>query len=165
MRYDSLQIHHSIIDLAQVVHFAHWTGSSIEIEPYSVPLGYGVVGETVEVFTQPGWTPEMVILSLARKGSIRMGPDCSKIDTGLPAKVALRLAEMHQQSIDPLGLMPEAFTVADLRKLHEAATGDTYQKDSFRRRVIPYLIPTGTMKTSVMGRPAEMYRFAAGRDD
>lgn len=69
------------------------------------------------------------------------------------------LAALYEGQIDPLHLMPEEFTVVQLRKLHEAITGVPVQKDTFRRMVIGGLVATGEREISI-GRPAELFRVA-----
>ena len=64
----------------------------------------------------------------------------------------------------PLGfeLLPETFTLRDLRRVHEAILGRQLNKDSFRRTVLDrgLLVPTGERLTGVDHRPAELYRVA-----
>jgi 8-oxo-dGTP diphosphatase len=64
----------------------------------------------------------------------------------------------------PIGfeLLPETFTLRDLRLVYEAILGRTLNKDSFRRTVQTrgLVEPTGKLLTGLGHRPAELYRFA-----
>jgi 8-oxo-dGTP diphosphatase len=63
----------------------------------------------------------------------------------------------------PIGfeLLPAAFSLRDLRLVHEAILGRALNKDSFRRRIIErgLVTPTGSRATGVGHRPPELYRF------
>lgn len=62
-------------------------------------------------------------------------------------------------------LLPETFTLRALQDVHEAILGRAVNKDSFRRRLLATgdLKATGEREESVGHRPAELYRFEAGR--
>ncbi|MDH6281579.1 NUDIX hydrolase [Prescottella agglutinans] len=64
----------------------------------------------------------------------------------------------YARRIDPSGLLPDTFTVLELRRLYEAVFDRPLPKDSFRRLVIDAIEPTGRMSTSGAGRPAELFR-------
>jgi 8-oxo-dGTP diphosphatase len=67
----------------------------------------------------------------------------------------------------PIGfeLLPEAFTLRDLRLIHEAILRRGLNKDSFRRHVLDggLVVPTGTRARGFGHRPPELYRFADAR--
>lgn len=67
----------------------------------------------------------------------------------------------------PIGfeLLPEAFTLRDLRLVHEAILGRPRNKDSFRRTVLDagLVEPTGELLRGLGHRPAALYRFARER--
>ncbi len=67
----------------------------------------------------------------------------------------------------PIGfeLLPETFTLRDLRLIHEAILGRPLNKDSFRRKVLDrdLVEPTGELLRGTGHRPAELYRFARER--
>jgi len=50
-----------------------------------------------------------------------------------------------------------AFTMLDLRRLHEAVTGETWNADTFRRSMLPSLVATGQWRQGARGKPAELY--------
>ncbi len=50
-----------------------------------------------------------------------------------------------------------AFTMLDLRMLHEAVLGEHLVADTFRRTMLPYLQATGQMRRGVRGKPAELF--------
>jgi len=58
-------------------------------------------------------------------------------------------------------LLPPAFTLRQLQKLHETISGRSMNKDSFRRRLIAsgLVESTGTRQSEVGHRPAALYRF------
>jgi 8-oxo-dGTP diphosphatase len=67
----------------------------------------------------------------------------------------------------PIGfeLLPDRFSLRDLRLVHEAILGRRLNKDSFRRRVLDrgLVVPTGERAAGVGHRPPELYRFADRR--
>ncbi len=66
----------------------------------------------------------------------------------------------------PIGfeLLPETFSLAALRRVHEAILGRPLNKDSFRRTVLDrgLVEATGQFETGLGHRPPELYRFAPG---
>jgi len=64
----------------------------------------------------------------------------------------------------PIGfeLLPAAFSLRDLRLVHEAILGRGLNKDSFRRRILDrgLVVPTGERAAGVGHRPPELYRFS-----
>lgn len=61
---------------------------------------------------------------------------------------------------DPDHLLPETFTLRELRLVHEAVAGHPLQRDTFRRAVEPLLVPTGATVVRGPGRPAELFERA-----
>lgn len=61
-------------------------------------------------------------------------------------------------------LLPPAFTLRELRLVHEAILGEPLNKDSFRRKVLASgdVEPTGERQADVGHRPAALYRFTRG---
>ncbi|QKT10910.1 NUDIX hydrolase [Rhodococcus sp. W8901] len=74
------------------------------------------------------------------------------------------LRTRYAHRVDPSGLLPEVFTVLELRRLYEAIHGHALPKDSFRRTVIDSLETTGRMSSSGTGRPAELFRRRPGSE-
>ncbi|MGW0157842.1 NUDIX hydrolase [Mycobacterium sp. NPDC003323] len=77
--------------------------------------------------------------------------------------IALAVAEVRARyaaTPDPDRLLGEAFTLRDLRLVHEALAGEALQRDTFRRAMEPHLIPTGERVAAGRGRPAELFRRA-----
>lgn len=56
-------------------------------------------------------------------------------------------------------LLPERFTLRQLRLVHEALTGKPINKDSFRRQMADRLAATGELEEDVGHRPAEYYSW------
>ena len=50
-----------------------------------------------------------------------------------------------------------AFTILELRRLHEALLGETFNADTFRRSMLPALAQTGQWRKGARGKPAELY--------
>lgn len=68
------------------------------------------------------------------------------------------LRARYTRRIDPSGLLPDTFTVLELRRLYESVFGRPLPKDSFRRLVIDTIEATGRMSSRGAGRPAELFR-------
>ena len=64
----------------------------------------------------------------------------------------------YELAPDPERLIPEPFTILELRQLHEAVVGRKFQRDTFRRLMEPQLTGTGRMTSGTRGRPAELFR-------
>ncbi|WP_372461138.1 NUDIX hydrolase [Rhodococcus yananensis] len=75
--------------------------------------------------------------------------------------VALAVADLrttYATAVDPARLLGDDFTVLELRRLYEAVYGRTYPKDSFRRHLSHGMTPTGELRRTGAGRPAEVFR-------
>lgn len=59
---------------------------------------------------------------------------------------------------DPRGLLGDAFTLSELRSVHEVVLGEELLPDTFRRSMLPRLVATGELSREGRGRPAELYR-------
>src|SRR6478736_2334259 len=66
----------------------------------------------------------------------------------------------YRRGPDPSGLLPQPFTLRQLRHLHEAVLGIPLLPDTFRRSMLAGLIATGDFFVEGRGRPAELYRRA-----
>jgi 8-oxo-dGTP diphosphatase len=64
----------------------------------------------------------------------------------------------YELAPDPERLIPGPFTILELRLLHEAVVGRSFQRDTFRRLMEPQLTGTGRMTSGTRGRPAELFR-------
>lgn len=68
------------------------------------------------------------------------------------------LREEYRATPDPWALLSaEPFTMRDVRLLHEAIAGERFNPDTFRRSMLPGLVPTGAVRTGARGKPAELY--------
>jgi len=72
-----------------------------------------------------------------------------------------KLREQYARTFDPAELLPDAFTVLEVRRIYQAIFGRTMVKDTFRRYIIDALEPTGEL-ASAFGRPAELFRRRPG---
>ncbi|MCA1008234.1 NUDIX hydrolase [Rhodococcus hoagii] len=68
------------------------------------------------------------------------------------------LRARYARHVDPSGLLPDEFTVLELRRLYEAVYGRSLPKDTFRRLVVDALETTGRTRSGGAGRPAEVFR-------
>ncbi len=80
------------------------------------------------------------------------------------AKILRRAHEKVQAKIDEpiiaLQLVPEAFTLSDLQRVHERILGTPLDKRNFRKKVmaLDLLTPTGEQRRDGPHRPAKLYR-------
>jgi ADP-ribose pyrophosphatase YjhB (NUDIX family) len=141
----------------------------------------GQAPRQLHVFDRPdrddrGWVlsvAHVVLLSadvvrpvvLARPDDVRLRPVEDAI--GLPFDhddiVRMAVAEVRRsyaERPDPDRLLPEPFTLRDLRRLHEAVAGERLQPDVFRRHVKDNLVSSGEMTRGSVGRPAELFRHS-----
>ena len=100
------------------------------------------------------------------------GPVGATDEAGSPLALAFDHADILGMSVKrirgkldyaPIGfeLLPDTFSLRDLRLVHEAILGRALNKDSFRRRMLDrgLVEPTGRRATGVGHRPPELYRF------
>ncbi len=106
-----------------------------------------------------------------------------QFDHGEIVDAAVRaLREEYRRAPDPAALLPEstpehslanesapsldaaqpsepdgAFTMRDLRLLHERVLGEPLVADTFRRTMLPGLEPVGQVRRGVRGKPAELF--------
>jgi 8-oxo-dGTP diphosphatase len=66
--------------------------------------------------------------------------------------------QRYAERPDPDGLLPEPFTLRELRLVHEAVVGRPLQRDTFRRAMERFLESTGETVVRGPGRPAEAFR-------
>lgn len=71
---------------------------------------------------------------------------------------ALDLRVRYATVPDPDRMLPDTFTLRELRRVHEAVAGEPLQRDTFRRAMEPHVIGTGTSTSGTRGRPAELFR-------
>jgi len=69
-----------------------------------------------------------------------------------------RLRADYAERPDPAKLLGEPFTVRALLALHEAVAGERPMRDTFRRTMLPHLVPTGDREEGTVGKPAGLYR-------
>lgn len=138
----------------------------------------GLAPRQLHVFDDParddrGWVlsvahVDVVALPrLARPIAARSDIRATPIDqaTGLPYDhdqiVALAVhtqRQRYREHPDPDRLLPDPFTLLELRHLHQAVLGTQLPKDTFRRQMAPQLTATNTTRQGVVGKPAALYR-------
>ncbi len=82
----------------------------------------------------------------------------------IAAKAVRRLRDKSSYSSLPGFLLPEEFTLQELRTLYERITGEALDKANFRRQVVDaqrLVEPTGRRRTGEAHRPAELFRLAS----
>ena len=133
----------------------------------------GVEPAQLHVFDAPGRDSRGWVLSVAHVAVVRayafgtLAPlpvdEATGLDFDHDAIVALAAARLqadYAEHPDPASLLPDAFTIAGLRALHEAVAGEPLQPDTFRRRVLSQLIGTGDVQRGTVGKPAALFRRA-----
>jgi 8-oxo-dGTP diphosphatase len=80
-----------------------------------------------------------------------------------------RARRRYETSPDPLRLAGSTYTLSELRHVHEAVLGEPLKRDTFNRRMQPYVVPAhhrnGEPQISdTGGRPAQMFRPVSRRD-
>lgn len=76
-----------------------------------------------------------------------------------------KLRAEYRERPDPARLVPDAlpgepegaFTILDLRRVHDAVLGNRSNADTFRRSMLPLLSATGHWRRGARGKPAELY--------
>ena len=71
-----------------------------------------------------------------------------------------KLRQGYLGTPDPTVLLPESFTLKDLRDLHAVVAGAPLMHDSFRRLMEPQLTGTGGVSDSTRGRPSRLWSVA-----
>ena len=73
------------------------------------------------------------------------------------ARAVAQLRSRYAAAPDPDLLLPETFTLRELRVVHEVVAGTALQRDTFRRTMEPRLLRTGEVTVGARGRPAETF--------
>lgn len=77
-----------------------------------------------------------------------------------------RARRRYERSPDPLGLLRPPYTLSELRHVHEAVLDAPLKRDTFNRRMTPYLEPAldargeEMYRSETVGRPALLYKPA-----
>ncbi len=80
-----------------------------------------------------------------------------------------RARRRYERSPDPLRLTSAPYTLSELRHVHEAVLGEPLKRDTFNRRMSPFLVPVTDRRGRVQlsdtgGRPAQLFRPATRHD-
>jgi ADP-ribose pyrophosphatase YjhB (NUDIX family) len=107
---------------------------------------------------------DVVTLAPIEGGQVQL-PDRQRelpFDQGRVVELAARWAAAeYANDPDPYGLLPSPFTSAQLRRLHQAVEGRSWQKDVFRRRFDDRLQEVGGRTVVTTGRPAALLALRA----
>lgn len=141
--------------------------------------------DQLRVFDEPGRDPRGWVLSVAHLATVPAqvaqyaisNPDVSPIfitddefrlpenQTALPYEQQLILREAVKELRRRYSLLPDPgrildteFTLLQLREVHEAIQGIEIPPDTFRREMLPNLVPTGHRAEGTVGKPAMRYR-------
>lgn len=140
----------------------------------------GLHPRQLRVFDEPdrdarGWTISVAHVDVVRRSRIRLQPhtrifpvtELPQLDFDHREIIELsvgRVREGYRAHPDPYRLLSDPlFTIRDLRKLHERVLGEDLNPDTFRRLMIPELIPTEEKRSGVRGKPALLYRHRDAR--
>jgi len=136
--------------------------------------------EQLGAFADPGrdprgWIPSIAYLAL-------VPPDTEPTDESarwIPARGRHRLAFDHRRILRgaleriegklwwsniAVGILPEAFTMTDARRVYEAIAGVRYDAATFARdlKATGLVAATGERRAEGRGRPGALYRFVSG---
>lgn len=146
--------------------------------------------EQVRTFGKPGRDPRMRVISVAYSAFvrptlvplIRAGGDVAHArwfpaaelppgglafdhDAILEAALAKARADLDRSAI-AFALVPETFTIQELRAVHEAIRGETLDPGNFRKRFLRMLedglLEPARGKRPTASKPASVYRFVRG---
>ncbi|WP_026373106.1 NUDIX hydrolase [Agrococcus lahaulensis] len=138
----------------------------------------GVEPVQLHVFDAPDRDGRGWVLSVAHLAVVR--PDALELLTAAPVPAARdldfdhdvivglaveRLRADYAELPDPAGLLPEHFTMTELRGVHEAIDGNRLQPDTFRRRMLARLRETDEAQRGAVGKPATLFRRRAVHED
>jgi 8-oxo-dGTP diphosphatase len=116
-----------------------------------------------------GWVLSMAHCAEASLDSLPADTDLVAVHSGAPVEpMAFDHADMVTAAVsdmraryavrpDPSHLLPDRFTLLQLRTLYEVVFDRPLRKDTFRRHVIDSLTGTGDTTSAAGGRPAELY--------
>ncbi|WP_028709532.1 NUDIX hydrolase [Propionicicella superfundia] len=137
----------------------------------------GLAPRQLRVFDSPtrddrGWVLSVAHVDAVRADRIRLTahtrlvavdehPALAYDHTEIVAHAATTLRRQYRGQPDPWHLLPhsgDGLTIRDLRLLHEAVLGERLVADTFRRTMLPHLVPTGERRRGARGKPAELFR-------
>jgi len=106
---------------------------------------------------------ELVDVLLADPNRVRLAPVSrpGPLPYDHKAIVAAAVKELRRRYADrpdPDRLLGARFSIRELREVHEAITGKSLQKDTFRRAMELQLQGTGTLSAGTVGRPSQRFR-------
>ncbi len=142
----------------------------------------GVTGQSpsqLHVFDRPdrdprGWVVSVAHVDVARWDQIQPMRDPRRtrlIDVARPgrlpydhadivARAVTQIRDEYTRTPDPRRLLPEPFTMRQLRLVHRAVADVPLQADTFRRQMLPHLVEAPGDTRGQRGRPAQLYQRA-----
>ena len=135
----------------------------------------GLRPRQLQVFDTPGrdtrgWVisvAHLVVVPAASVAQVTLRPVAEahglNFDHDLIVEVAARaLRAQYLAAPDPEGMLGAEFTLLDLLRLHSAIAGERLGKDTFRRHMRGQLLETDAYQQGLVGKPAKLFRHAAG---
>jgi 8-oxo-dGTP diphosphatase len=107
---------------------------------------------------EAAWRPLEPLLQQTEKGRV-LAFDHDRILAYARQRLAYKL---EYQNV-AWGLLPEAFTLSELRRVYEAAIGRAFEPNNFRRIALGWGVLAEAGERPTGGRPAALYRFADRR--
>ena len=140
----------------------------------------GLDPQQLRVFDRPDRDDRGWVLSVAHLDAVRADQIPANENTRLVAvdevprlsfdhaeivqHAASTLRAQYRDRPDPWRLLAastEGFTIRDLRLLHQTVLGEQLVADTFRRTMLPHLVPLGATRRGARGKPAELFLTAS----
>lgn len=104
--------------------------------------------------------------SAAEFTSLSKLPDLAFDHERIIDKAVQRMKEKLSDPIVALQVLPETFTMSEIRRVYELFRGEELDKRNFTKKMIAleHVEETGQKRTSVNHRPARLYRVKDSRD-
>jgi 8-oxo-dGTP diphosphatase len=108
------------------------------------------------------------IVPVDRSGDLATGETLGYDHNEIVRESVAVMRDRYETAPDPDGLITGAFTLSELRRLHEAVLGERLRKDTFNRRMREqveevYDAPGAPSLRRSGGRPAQLFRRRPGR--
>ncbi|MGF9660524.1 NUDIX domain-containing protein [Arthrobacter crystallopoietes] len=127
-------------------------------DPQRDPRGWVLSVAHLDVVPLEELEPALATNGVKLLPLVNVVPDLPYDHPSIVAKAVERARTAYAAEPDPGGLLTGAFTLRDLRLIHQAVMGEELQRDTFRRLAEPKLVPTGEMTDGARGRPSRLFR-------
>jgi 8-oxo-dGTP diphosphatase len=110
------------------------------------------------------WRPVEPLLAAIERAGDDGGPRPLAFDHGeILSYARRRLAYKLEYQNVAWSLLPETFTMTELRRVYEAGTGRAFEPNNFRRIALGWGVLAEAGERPTGGRPAALYRYADRR--